>query len=117
MRKFNKFIGLFVGICMLITHFYAFSPAKAEAAPNSDQVEVSTDLFAQKTTINGRYYEIFRIPGIIVTHDGTLIAYCEARTTTSDWADIDILMMRSTDNGQTWSAPVKLVEAYQPGTR
>ncbi|WP_199619828.1 LamG-like jellyroll fold domain-containing protein [Paenibacillus alkalitolerans] len=77
---------------------------------NTDNVATMTDLFTQKSTINGQYYEIFRIPGIVVTQDGTLIAYCEARKTTSDWADIDILMVRSTDNGLTWSAPVKLVD-------
>lgn len=51
-------------------------------------------------------YEIYRIPGLIVTKQGTLLAYCEARKTAkSDWGQIDLLIRRSTDNGQTWSEP------------
>jgi sialidase-1 len=54
-------------------------------------------------------YETYRIPGVVVTAKGSLIAYCEARRTArSDWGEIDILMRRSTDGGQTWSEPVKL---------
>ncbi len=59
-------------------------------------------------------YDVYRIPGIVVTAKGTLFAYCEARHLPpdrlgADWADIDILMRRSTDNGKTWSAPRELV--------
>jgi Neuraminidase (sialidase) len=68
------------------------------------------DLFTSNTIIDGIQYGIYRIPGIVVTGDGTLLAYCEARKTGSDWADINILMVRSTDKGITWSAPVKLVD-------
>ena len=36
---------------------------------------------------NSGGYAIYRIPGIVATDKGTLIAYCEARKTgTSDWA-------------------------------
>ncbi|MBZ0256389.1 glycoside hydrolase [bacterium] len=55
-------------------------------------------------------YEIFRIPGIIVTSKGTLLAYCEARKTSSDWGRIDVMMRRSTDGGETWSLMKKIVE-------
>ncbi len=62
----------------------------------------------QKTTLfsarDGQYHH-YRIPGIIATSKGTLLAYCEARKTAGDWADIDILMRRSTDGGQTWAKP------------
>ena len=54
-------------------------------------------------------YALYRIPGIVVTTRGTILAYCEARkATTSDWTTIDILMVRSTDGGKTWSAPEKI---------
>jgi sialidase-1 len=58
-------------------------------------------------------YEIFRIPGIIVTSKGTLLAYCEARKTSSDWGRIDVMMRRSTDGGETWSPMKKIVEPPQ----
>src|SRR3954466_11836150 len=53
-------------------------------------------------------YAIYRIPGIVATDKGTLIAYCEARKTgTSDWGVIDLMYRRSTDGGKTWSEPKK----------
>ncbi|MDF2648478.1 MAG: hypothetical protein K0Q73_4283 [Paenibacillus sp.] len=112
MRKniLNKSVCIIVMMCMLFIQIMFVVPTKVEASVNTENEATIADLFTQKTTIGGQYYEIFRIPGIVVTQDGTLIAYCEARKTTSDWADIDILMVRSTDNGQTWSAPSKLVD-------
>ena len=45
----------------------------------------------------------YHIPGVTVTAEGTVLAWCEARNAESDWADIDILLRRSTDGGKTWS--------------
>jgi sialidase-1 len=55
-------------------------------------------------------YKIFRIPGVVVTAKGTILAYCEARKTGSDWGEIDILLRRSTDGGKTWGAPARVAE-------
>ena len=55
-------------------------------------------------------YSNHRIPGMIVTNCGTLIAYCEARQSESDWALMDIIMQRSTDHGQTFGAPYILAK-------
>jgi sialidase-1 len=59
-------------------------------------------------------YDLYRIPGTVVTAKGTVLAYCEARDLPddrkgADWAKIDILMRRSTDGGETWGAPRKIV--------
>jgi sialidase-1 len=57
----------------------------------------------------GGYFS-YRIPAIVRTTNGTLLAFCEGRkTSASDSGDIDIVMRRSTDNGQSWSA-VTLVQ-------
>src|ERR1700676_4805292 len=54
-------------------------------------------------------YKLFRIPGIVVSQRGVVLAYCEARRTSGgDWDTIDILLRRSTDGGQTWSEPQKI---------
>jgi sialidase-1 len=49
-------------------------------------------------------YHTFRIPSIIVSPKGTLIAVCEGRKNgRGDSGDIDLVMKRSLDNGATWS--------------
>ena len=50
---------------------------------------------------NGRYTQC-RIPGIVITEQSTLLAYYECRKSSTDWADIDIKMIRSTDEGESW---------------
>ena len=55
-------------------------------------------------------YTDFRIPGLVVTDNGTLLRYCECRRSRSDWADIDIKVNRSTDSGKTWET-VLLIES------
>lgn len=54
-------------------------------------------------------YPLYRIPGIIVTHNGVLLMYCEARRRLDgDWGTIDLFLRRSTDRGETWSAPQQM---------
>jgi sialidase-1 len=50
-------------------------------------------------------YHTYRIPALLVTPKGTLLAFCEGRKNSrSDTGDIDLLVKRSTDGGRTWSA-------------
>jgi sialidase-1 len=50
-------------------------------------------------------YHTYRIPALIVTTNGTVLAFCEGRKKSrSDTGDIDLLVKRSTDGGRTWSA-------------
>jgi len=45
----------------------------------------------------------YRIPGMVVTAKGTVLAYCEARKSSmSDWGEIEIHLRRSTDGGKNW---------------
>lgn len=45
----------------------------------------------------------YRIPGIVVTAKGTILAYCEARRNDSkDWGEIEIHLRRSVDGGKSW---------------
>jgi len=52
--------------------------------------------------VNQEIYSQCRIPGIVITEKGTLLAYYECRKDKSDWAEIDIKIIRSTDEGETW---------------
>src|SRR5437762_12870400 len=61
-------------------------------------------------------YHTFRIPAVITTAKGTLLAFCEGRkNSTSDSGDIDVVLRRSTDGGATWS-PLQLVADAGPDT-
>jgi len=49
-------------------------------------------------------YDTYRIPAVIVTDRGTVLAFCEGRRDNrSDTGDIDMLVKRSGDGGSTWS--------------
>lgn len=62
-------------------------------------LEWERDLF-----VNGTHgYHTFRIPSLIVTSKGTVIAFAEGRKNDqSDTGDIDLVMRRSTDGGESW---------------
>jgi sialidase-1 len=48
-------------------------------------------------------YHTYRIPAVIVTPKGTVLAFCEGRKTgRGDAGDIDLILKRSTDGGKTW---------------
>src|SRR3954469_16170259 len=54
-------------------------------------------------------YHTCRIPSVIVAPKGTVLAFCEGRKTgRGDTGDIDLLLKRSTDGGQTWG-PARVV--------
>ncbi len=74
-------------------------------------------------------YHCFRIPAIVQTPDGTLLAFAEARRNAcDDFGDIRIVMRSSHDDGKSWSAlqtvasngnlvannPVPVVDAMDP---
>jgi len=48
-------------------------------------------------------YRSYRIPALVVSAKGTLLAFCEGRkNSTADTGDIDIVLRRSVDGGRTW---------------
>ncbi|MCK5861749.1 MAG: exo-alpha-sialidase [Candidatus Hydrogenedentes bacterium] len=50
-------------------------------------------------------YSSYRIPSLLVTKTGTVLAFCEGRKEgMSDTGNIDLLVKRSEDHGDTWSA-------------
>ncbi|MEH0420587.1 LamG-like jellyroll fold domain-containing protein [Streptomyces sp. B21-083] len=63
-------------------------------------------------------YGCYRIPALVRTGDGSLLAFAEGRKTQScgDRGDNDIVMRRSTNDGRTWG-PIKVVPggATAPG--
>jgi sialidase-1 len=55
-------------------------------------------------------YATYRVPGIVTTKRGVLLAYCGARKDLSkgDWSAADILLRRSVDGGKTWEPSRKI---------
>lgn len=61
-------------------------------------------------------YHTFRIPSLVVTPRGTLIAICEGRKSSrGDSGDIDLVMKRSLDRGATWSS-LQVIDDDGPNT-
>ncbi|HUU22529.1 MAG TPA: sialidase family protein [Phycisphaerae bacterium] len=73
-----------------------------------------THLFEART----QGYHTYRIPGLLATGGGVVLATCEARPGGGgDYDDNDILLRRSPDGGKTWQ-PHRLVvghDRYGPG--
>ncbi|MFF3328060.1 exo-alpha-sialidase [Streptomyces sp. NPDC002888] len=83
-------------------------PGPAQAGPAA-----TTPQFEQQTLFKASQdpgYACFRIPAIVRTNDGTLLAFAEGRVLNcGDAADIDIVLKRSTDGGRTWG-PLQVVD-------
>ena len=61
-------------------------------------------------------YWNYRVPGIVCTRNGVVIASAEARKGTGgDWDGNDVLIRRSLDNGITWEAPQVIARSEQYG--
>jgi len=72
---------------------------------NSPLDDTLTHLFKSGT----EGYQCFRIPAIVTTGNGTVLAFAEGRKKgCSDTGDIDLVMKRSDDHGLTWSELVVL---------
>lgn len=60
-------------------------------------------------------YKSYRIPCLLALPDDTVLAFTSARKSVSDWANIDVLMRRSTDGGKTWAEP-QVIADYDTNT-
>lgn len=82
-------------VCSLML-LLMFIPQFAAAEPMLQKVDVFP------AGMNG--VTLYRIPGIVVTPKGTVLAYCEARRDSrADWGEIEIHLRRSLDSGKTWT--------------
>ncbi len=98
----------------MIRTIIALSSLLVTAASAEEPILEKSDLLEANT---GGYAH-YRIPGLVVTKKGCLLAYCEARKTTkSDWGTIDVLMRRSTDGGKTWEPPRKIMTPPKDATK
>ncbi|MFF5515973.1 exo-alpha-sialidase [Streptomyces coeruleorubidus] len=84
----------------------------APASPAHTQPSTPLPEFDQQVLFKASQdpgYACFRIPAIVRTTAGTLLAFAEGRVLNcGDAADIDIVLKRSTDGGRTWG-PLQVV--------
>jgi sialidase-1 len=86
------------------------SPASA-----ADPAHSETLLFdGNGESYGGTLYHSFRIPSLIRTTTGTLLAFAEGRADSNlDYGNINLMVKRSTTNGQSWSALDQVVGTGQ----
>lgn len=84
-------------------------------------IQVSIFIYAQENipTVTDVFqkgqdeYACFRIPAIVQSKTGILLAFAEARKNScSDTGDIDLILKRSEDGGRTWS---KMITVWDDG--
>ncbi|KUO19884.1 sialidase family protein [Streptomyces dysideae] len=85
----------------------AVSLSPAQSRPATDPPPFEQQVLFRADQDPG--YACFRIPAIVKSTDGTLLAFAEGRVLNcGDAADIDIVLKRSTDGGRTWG-PLQVV--------
>jgi sialidase-1 len=89
------FRSRFTVLCALSLALLAY-PSVAASSPQWSQT------LLWKAGTDG--YETFRIPGVVATARGTILAYAVGRRVLKDgdWSDSDIFFRRSIDGGSTW---------------
>lgn len=95
------------GIVVALLGFAVSSPCCRAESPLLEK----SDLF----TAGADAYAVYRIPGLVVTRQGSVLAYCEARRTgKTDWDTIDIYLRRSSDGGRSFGERRKIAEVPGP---
>lgn len=61
-------------------------------------------------------WDCYRIPGVVVTRTGTILAYYETRLSADDWSARNIGLRRSKDEGFYWGPRTELVKNGEEGT-
>ena len=97
MRQFNCMVAVLLWVACLLSAGRSVSVAAESPKPRLEQQV----LFQS----GDRGYAKYRIPSLVVTPRGTILALCEVRKKTgSDWDDIDLALRRSMDGGRSWTA-------------
>ena len=104
------------GMLVILAGWIFCCPAAAEV------ISVSVPFVAPQgdyVTQQDRYYR-FRIPGMMVAPDGSVLLFAEARRGEGSDprrdknAPIDLVMRRSTDHGRTWQPMVVIDSGFRP---
>lgn len=121
MTKINRYIILIligvIGGCKLeLDEMGVTDPQLQETAALAvaDEVHTRPQIHSHAVIFNGGAggYHSYRIPSIVKTTNGTLLAFAEGRRwNNKDYGDINLVYKRSTDNGSTWSSLLEVIGA------
>jgi sialidase-1 len=79
-------------------------------AGNAPASHAAAAFLWQPFVANTGGYDCYRLPAIVTTTSGVVLAFSEARADTcSDIGDIDLVLRRSTDNGRTWEPGMQVL--------
>ncbi|KUF20307.1 alpha-sialidase [Streptomyces silvensis] len=93
------------------------APLPAPAAPPAGGADLPACSRSVPYTARTHGYDTFRIPAVVRSGRGTLLAFAEGRrSSASDTGSIDVVLRRSTDGGCTWG-PLAVVAAGRGDTR
>ncbi|MFI1847359.1 exo-alpha-sialidase [Streptomyces sp. NPDC020480] len=81
--------------------------AEAESPASAARTDFDQQVLFKSSQDSG--YSCFRIPAVVKSKDGTLLAFAEGRVNNcGDAGDIDLVLKRSTDGGRTWG-PLQVI--------
>ncbi len=116
-----KKIALFLGLILLLTPALALIPSAA-SSDNYYHGDVTNTIYWIPYYDNYEYDQ-YRIPGMVVTKQGTVIIYGESRrldVNRDDWGEnnhdlceMDLYLCRSTDGGETFDEKIVIAEGEQ----
>lgn len=88
--------------------FAQLKPLGGEAAssptPENTNAIATTPPVSVFVAGHGNHFKSIRIPALVTTNKGTLLAFAEGRMGNRDQSQNKLILSRSTDNGKTWSA-------------
>lgn len=99
----QRTVLLVLALLALVAGMAASDPRPAAA----DDPRPTADLAGKAVLSPGTHgYHCYRIPALVTTNDGTILMFAEGRKPDcSDSGRHDVIVVRSTDGGVTWSDP------------
>lgn len=87
----------------------AHAPVAPDRVPGGAPAGIEQQVLFKSSQDPGSY-ACFRIPALVTTTNGTLLAFAEGRVKgCGDSGDVDLVLKRSTDGGRTWG-PLQVVD-------
>lgn len=101
MLNFSRLLVCATFFCLLFTAVACDKKDRELSYPRVEPPSSVLNYIFKKGTVG---YNCYRIPALVKTKAGTILAFAEGRKNNcSDEGDIDLVMKRSTDGGKTWS--------------